>query len=130
MNEHLLTTRDELVEFRRTINRIRAEIEYDRDYHPKSELFHALNSYLNDVVEHLDEMDDKLKEHVFAYDVTVTLTKRVYVRLTHGNESDAENAACDYAMEELNPGFSWNEDDIHVFRDEDEETTDVYDVEV
>jgi hypothetical protein len=127
MNSELLTTRDDLVEFRRTINRIRAEVEYDRDYHPKSELFHALNSYLNDVVEHLDEMDDKLKEHVYAYDVTVTLTRRVYV-LSAG-ECDAEQAAMDYAVEELSAPIDWNEDDVQVFRDEDEETTTVYDVE-
>ena len=127
MNSELLTTRDDLVEFRRTINRIRAEVEYDRDYHPKSELFHALNSYLNDVVEHLDEMDDKLKEHVYAYDVTVTLTRRVYV--LSADECDAEQAAMDYAVEELSAPIDWNEDDVQVFRDEDEETTTVYDVE-
>ena len=128
MNEHLLTTRDELVEFRRTINRIRAEIEYDRDYHPKSELFHALNSYLNDVVEHLDEMDDKLKEHVYAYDVTVTVTSRVYVK--GDDESIAEDAAIEYALHDLSPGIDWSEDDISAERQEDEETTTVYDVEV
>ena len=128
MNSELLTTRDDLVEFRRTINRIRAEIEYDRDYHPKSELFDELESRLNDVVQHLDDMDDKLSEHVYAYDVTVTLSRRVYVKAC--NEMDAENAACDYAMEDLNPGFSWVEDDVQVFRDEDEETTDIIDVEV
>ena len=129
MNEHLLTTRDELVEFRRTINRIRAEIEYDRDYHPKSELFHALNSYLNDVVEHLDEMDDKLKEHVYAYDVTVTLTRRVYVRSTE-DSSFNEEAAADFALDELGRDCDWLEEDVTVERREDEETTDVYDVEV
>lgn len=128
MNDHLLTTRDELVEFRRTINRIRAEIEYDRDYHPKSELFHALNSYLNDVVEHLDEMDDKLSEHVYAYDVTVTLTRRVLVKAS--DECDAEQTAIDYAMESLDMSYEWTEDDVQTFRNEDEETTDIYDVEV
>ena len=128
MNSELLTTRDDLVEFRRTINRIRAEVEYDRDYHPKSELFHALNSYLNDVVEHLDEMDDKLKEHVYAYDVTVTVTKRVYV--LSADECDAEQAAMDYAVEELSAPIDWNEDGVEAMRDEDEETTKVYDVEV
>ena len=128
MNDHLLTTRDELVEFRRTINRIRAEIEYDRDYHPKRELFHALNSYLNDVVEHLDEMDDKLKEHVYAYDVTVTCTRRVLVKAS--DECDAEQTAIDYAMESLDMSYEWTEDDVQTFRNEDEETTDIYDVEV
>jgi len=128
MNSELLTTRDDLVEFRRTINRIKAEIEYDRDYHPKSELFHALTSYLNDVVEHLDEMDDKLKEHVYAYDVTVTVTRRVYV--LSADECDAEQAAMDYAVEELSAPIDWTEDDVSVERQEDEETTTVYDVEV
>jgi len=128
MNSELLTTRDDLVEFRRTINRIKAEIEYDRDYHPKSELFHALTSYLNDVVEHLDEMDDKLKEHVYAYDVTVTVTRRVYV--LSADECDAEQAAMDYAVEELSAPTDWTEDDVSVERQEDEETTTVYDVEV
>ena len=128
MNDHLLTTRDELVEFRRTINRIKAEIEYDRDYHPKSELFHALSSYLNDVVEHLDEMDDKLKEHVYAYDVTVVATRRVYVK--GSDEVATEQAAIEYAMECLDLTHEWSEDDISIDRDEDEETTKVFDVEV
>ena len=128
MNSELLTTRDDLVEFRRTINRIRAEIEYDRDYHPKSELFHALNSYLNDVVEHLDDMDDKLSVHVYAYDVTVTMSCRVYVQAS--DECDAEQAAIDYALHDLSPGIDWNEDDVYAERQEDEETTSVYDVEV
>jgi len=128
MRQDLLTTREDLVGFRRTINGIRQQIEYDRDYHPKSELFHALNSYLNDVVEHLDEMDDKLKEHVYAYDVTVTVTKRVYV--LSADECDAEQAAMDYAVSELDCPIDWTEDDVRAFRDEDEETTTVYDVEV
>jgi hypothetical protein len=128
MNDHLLTTRDELVEFRRTINRIKAEIEYDWDYHPKSELFHALSSYLNDVVKHLDEMDDKLKEHVYAYDVTVVATRRVYVK--GSDEVATEQAAIEYAMECLDLTHEWSEDDISIDRDEDEETTKVFDVEV
>ena len=128
MREDLLTTREDLVGFRRTINGIRQQIQYDRDYHSKSELFHALDSYLNDVVEHLDEMDDKLKEHVYAYDVTVTVTKRVYV--LSADECDAEQAAMDYAVEELSAPIDWTEDDVSVERQEDEETTTVYDVEV
>jgi len=127
MNSELLTTRDDLVEFRRTVNRIRSEIEYDRDYHSKSDLFDELESRLNDVVEHLDEMDSKLKEHVYAYDVTVTVTKRVYV--LSADECDAEQAAMDYAVGELDCPIDWNEDDVQVFRDEDEETTTVFDVE-
>ena len=128
MRSDLLTTRDDLVEFRRTVNRIRSEIEYDRDYHSKSDLFDELESRLNDVVEHLDEMDSKLKEHVYAYDVTVTVTKRVYV--LSADEDYAENAAVDYAMEDLSPPIDWNEDGVEAMRQEDEETTTVYDVEV
>ena len=128
MRQDLLTTREDLVGFRRTINGIRQQIQYDRDYHSKSELFHALDSYLNDVVEHLDEMDDKLKEHVYAYDVTVTVTRRVYV--LSADECDAEQAAMDYAVGELDCTIDWTEDDVSVERQEDEETTTVYDVEV
>ena len=128
MNSELLTTRDDLVEFRRTINRIRAEIEYDRDYHPKSELFDELESRLNDVVQQLDDMDDKLSVHVYAYDVTVTCTRRVYVKAS--DECDAEQAAIDYATESLDMSYEWTEDEVQTFRDEDEETTTVYDVEV
>ena len=76
----------------------------------------------------LDEISDKLKDHVYAYDVTVTLTRRVYVKSR--DEDDAEQAAIDYAMESLSPDIDWNEDNIEAFRDEDEETTTVYDVEV
>lgn len=128
MRADLLTTREDLVSFRRTINSMRQQIEYDRDYHSKPELFHALDSYLNDVVEHLDEMDSKLKEHVYAYDVTVTVTRRVYVKAS--DEDDAEQTAIDYAVEELSAPIDWNEDSVQAFRDEDEETTTVYDVEV
>ena len=128
MNSELLTTRDDLVEFRRTINRIRAEIEYDRDYHPKSELFDELESRLNDVVQQLDDMDGKLSVHVYAYDVTVTMSCRVYVQAS--DECDAEQAAIDYALHDLSPGIDWNEDDVYAERQEDEETTTVYDVEV
>ena len=128
MRADLLTTREDLVAFRRSINSMRQQIEYDRDYHSKSELFDELESRLNDVVEHLDEMDSKLKEHVYAYDVTVTVTKRVYV--LSADECDAEQAAIDYAVEELSAPIDWNEDDVQAFRDEDEETTTVYDVEV
>jgi len=83
---------------------------------------------LNEVVVHLDSMHDKLREHVYAYDVTVTVTKRVYVKAS--DECDAEQAAIDYAVSELDCTIDWNEDDVQVFRDEDEETTRVYDVEV
>ena len=129
MNSDLLTTRDELVEFRRIINRIRAEIEYDRSCSDsKSELFDELESRLNDVVEHLDDMDSKLKEHVYAYDVTVTATRRVYVKGC--DECEAEEAAIEYAEQCIDLDGEWSMQDTVVFRDEDEETTSVYDVEV
>ena len=128
MRADLLTTREDLVAFRRSINSMRQQIEYDRDYHSKSELFHALESYLNDVVEHLDEMDSKLAEQVYAYDVTVTCTRRVYVKASE--ECDAEQAAIDYAVESLDMSHEWTEEELTAFRDEDEETTTVYDVEV
>jgi hypothetical protein len=128
MRTDLLTTREDLVAFRRTINGIRQQIEYDRDYHSKSDLFDELEARLNEVVVHLDYMDDKLSEHVYAYDVTVTVTRRVYVKAS--DEDDAEQTAIDYAVEELSAPIDWNEDDVQAFRDEDEETTTVYDVEV
>ena len=127
MND-LLTDRDDLVEFRRTVNRIRSEIEYDRDYHSKSDLFDELESRLNDVVEHLDEMDSKLKEHVYAYDVTVIVKRRVYVK--GSDETDTEQAAIDYAVSELDCTIDWDEDVLTLERREDEETTTVFDVEV
>ena len=128
MRADLLTTREDLVAFRRSINSMRQQIEYDRDYHSKSELFDELESRLNDVVEHLDEMDSKLKEHVYAYDVTVTVTRRVYVKASE--ECDAEQAAIDYAVESLDYSHEWTGAELTAFRDEDEETTTVYDVEV
>jgi len=127
MND-LLTDRDDLVEFRRTINKLRSMIEYDVINHPHSTEFEELEVMLNEVVVHLDSMHDKLREHVYAYDVTVTVTKRVYVKAS--DECDAEQAAIDYAVSELDCTIDWNEDDVQVFRDEDEETTRVYDVEV
>jgi ribosome-associated translation inhibitor RaiA len=128
MRADLLTTREDLVAFRRTINGIRQQIEYDRDYHSKTDLFDELEARLNEVVVHLDYMDDKLSEHVYAYDVTVTVTRRVYVKAS--DEDDAEQTAIDYAVEELSAPIDWNEEDVQAFRDEDEETTTVYDVEV
>ncbi len=126
MND-LLTDRDDLVEFRRTINKLRSMIEYDVINHPHSTEFEELEVMLNEVVVHLDSMHDKLREHVYAYDVTVTVTKRVYV--LSADECDAEQAAMDYAVGELDCPIDWNEDDVQVFRDEDEETTTVFDVE-
>jgi len=76
----------------------------------------------------LDEIYDKMKEHVYVFDVTVTVSRRVNVKAS--DEVDAEQAAIDYAISELDCPIDWNEDDVQVFRDEDEETTKVYDVEV
>lgn len=128
MSNYLLTDRDGITDIRRKINGLRGDIGYDVINSPHNTEFEELEVLLADAVVKCDEIHDKLKENVYAYDVTVTLTRRVYVKAR--DEMDAENAACDYAMEDLNPGFSWNEDDTHVFRDEDEETTTVYDVEV
>jgi len=128
MNNHLLTTRDDLVEFRRVINSIRCRVEYDIVNHPLNTEFEELEVLLHDAVVKCDEIHDKLKEHVYAYDVTVTVTRRVYVKAS--DECDAEQAAMDYAVSELDCPIDWNEDDVQVFRDEDEETTSVYDVEV
>lgn len=128
MSDYLLTSKEQLDEHRRCLNVIRSSIEYDMVNSPHGTEFEDLEVLLNDAVHKLDDISDLLKDRIYAYDVTITLSKRVYVKSK--NEMDAENAACDYAMEDLNPGFSWNEDNIEVFRDEDEETTTVYDVEV
>ena len=58
----------------------------------------------------------------------MTVTRRVYAK---GRcEEDTEQAAIDYALESLDMSNEWSEDDVQVFRDECEETTTVYDVEV
>jgi hypothetical protein len=128
MNNHLLTTRDDLVEFRRVINSIRCRVEYDIVNHPLNTEFEELEVLLNDAVHKLDEIYDKMKEHVYVFDVTITVSRRVNV--LSSDEDDAEQAAMDYAINELDCPIDWNEDDVHVFRDEDEETTTVYDVKV
>lgn len=127
MND-LLTDRDDLVEFRRTINKLRSMIEYDVINHPHSTEFEELEVMLNEVVVHLDSMHDKLREHVYAFDVTVTVTRRVYAKAS--DECDAEQAAIDYAVSELDCPIDWNEDGAEAMRREDEETTRVFDVEV
>jgi len=127
MSNYLLTDHDGITDIRRKINAIRSSIEYDVINSPHSTEFEELEVLLNDAVHKCDEISDKLKEHVYAYDVTVTLTRRVYVKSS--DECDAEQAAMDYAISELDCPSEWSEDDVHVFRDEDEETTDVYDVE-
>ena len=126
----LLTSREQLTEHRRCLNVIRGAIEYDVINSPHNTEFEELEVLLHDAVRKMDDIQDLLKEHVYAYDVTVTVTKRVYVKAS--DECDAEQAAMDYAVGELDCpiDWNWNENDVQVFRDEDEETTMVYDVEV
>ena len=124
MND-LLTSREDLEELRDQLSKMRSFIEYDIYNHPKGELFEELDILLKDTVLQLDKMDKELV-HVYAYDVTVTITKRVYARAS--TEDDAEQAAMEYALADLDIG--WDEDDVVCERREDEETTTVYDVEV
>lgn len=128
MSTYLLTSREEVEEHRRRINTIRSAIEYDVVNSPINTEFEELEVLLHDAVVKLDEIHDKMKEHVYVFDVTVTVSRRVNVKAS--DEVDAEQAAIDYAISELDCSIDWNEDDVQVFRDEDEETTKVYDVEV
>jgi repressor of nif and glnA expression len=128
MSTYLLTSREEVEEHRRRINTIRSAIEYDVVNSPINTEFEELEVLLHDAVVKLDEIHDKMKEHVYVFDVTVTVSRRVNVK--GSDEVDAEQAAIDYAISELDCPIDWNEDDVHAFRDEDEETTKVYDVEV
>ena len=128
MSTYLLTSREEVEEHRRRINTIRSAIEYDVVNSPINTEFEELEVLLHDAVVKLDEIYDKMKEHVYVFDVTVTVSRRVNVKAS--DEVDAEQAAIDYAISELDCPIDWNEDDVQVFRDEDEETTRVYDVEV
>jgi hypothetical protein len=123
----LLTSREELEELRDQLSKMRSFIEYDIYNHPKGELFEELDVLLSDTVLHLDNMHKQLV-HVYAYDVTVTVSRRVYVQAS--DECDAEQAAIDYAISELDCPIDWSEDDVALERQEDEETTTVYDVEV
>ena len=123
----LLTSREDLEELRDQLSKMRSFIEYDIYNHPKGELFEELDVLLSDTVLHLDNMHKKLV-HVYAYDVTVTVSRRVYVKAS--DECDAEQAAMDYAISELDCPIDWSEDDVALERQEDEETTTVYDVEV
>ena len=128
MTSNLLTSREEVVEHRRRINTIRGAIEYDVINSPLNTEFEELEVILDEAVRKLDEIHDKMKEHVYVYDVTITVSRRVNVKAR--DEDDAEQAAMDFAINELDCTIDWNEDDVQVFRDEDEETTKVYDVEV
>ena len=128
MSTYLLTSREEVEEHRRRINTIRSAIEYDVVNSPINTEFEELEVLLNDAVHKLDEIYDKMKEHVYVFDVTITVSRRVNVKAR--DEDDAEQAAMDFAINELDCTIDWSEDDVQVFRDEDEETTTVYDVEV
>jgi repressor of nif and glnA expression len=128
MSTYLLTRREEVEEHRRRINTIRSAIEYDIVNHPLNTEFEELEVLLNDAVHKLDEIHDKMKEHVYVFDVTITVSRCVNVKAR--DEDDAEQAAMDYAVEELSAPIDWNEDGVEAMRDEDEETTKVYDVEV
>ena len=128
MSTNLLTSREEVVEHRRRINTIRGAIEYDVINSPHNTEFEELEVILDEAVRKLDEIYDKMKEHVYVYEVAITVSRRVNVRAR--DEDDAEQAAMDYAINELDCPTDWNEEDVQVFRDEDEETTSVYDVEV
>ncbi len=128
MSTYLLTSREEVEEHRRRINTIRSAIEYDVVNSPINTEFEELEVLLHDAVVKLDEIHDKMKEHVYVFDVTITVSRRVNVKAR--DEDDAEQAAMDFAINELDCSIDWNEDDVQVFRDEDEETTKVYDVEV
>ena len=128
MNTNLLTSREEVEEHRRRINTIRGAIEYDVINSPLNTEFEELEVILDEAVRKLDEIHDKMKEHVYVYDVTITVSRRVNVKAR--DEDDAEQAAMDFAINELDCTIDWNEDDVQVFRDEDEETTSDYDVEV
>jgi len=128
VSTYLLTSREEVEEHRRRINTIRSAIEYDVVNSPLNTEFEELEVLLNDAVHKLDEIYDKMKEHVYVFDVTITVSRRVSVKAS--DEDDAEQAAMDYAVEELSAPIDWNEDGVEAMRDEDEETTSVYDVEV
>ena len=128
MSTYLLTSREEVEEHRRRINTIRSAIEYDVVNHPLNTEFEELEVLLNDAVHKLDEIYDKMKEHVYVFDVTVTVSRRVNVKAR--DEDDAEQAAMDYAVESLDYSHEWTEEELTTFRDECEETTSVYDVEV
>ena len=127
MSDYLLTERDGIDTIRRKISGLRADIGYDVINSPHNTEFEELDVLLSDATAKLDDISDLLKDRVYAYDVTVTVTKRVYV--LSADECDAEQAAMDYAVSELDCPIDWTEDNVQVFRDEDEETTTVYDVE-
>ena len=124
----LLTSKEDLAEFRDRVALCRSYIEYDIYNSPHGTEFEELDVLLADAIIKLDQLDSLLEKRVYVYDVTVTVTKRVNVRAS--DEYEAEQAAMDYAVSELDCPTDWNEDGVEAIRDEDEETTRVYDVEV
>ena len=103
-------------------------ISYDIINHPHCTEFEELDVLLGEVENQLEKLVEKLSTHVYAFDVTLTHTLRVYVK--GSDECDAEEAAIEYALRDMSPSLDWSEDDISSQRREDEETTRVYDVEV
>lgn len=128
MSDHLLTDRNGITDIRRKINALRGDIGYDVINSPHSTEFEELEVLLSDAVAKCDEIHDLISHHVYAYDVTVTCTRRVYVK--GHDEDETEQAAIDYALESLDMSYEWSEDDVQVFRNECEETTRAFDVEV
>lgn len=128
MSDYLLTDRDGIDTIRRKINGLRADIGYDVINSPHNTEFEELDVLLSDATAKLDDISDLLKDHVYAFDVTVTVTRRQYVKSS--DEDLAEQAAIDNALSELDCTIDWDEDDVVCERREDEETTTVYDVEV
>ena len=135
MSDYLLTSKEQLTEHRRCLNAIRGAIEYDIVNSPYCDAFEELEVLLHDAVRKIDDIQDLLKEHVYAYDVTVTVSRRVYVKascfIDAVDECDAEQSAIDFALDSLGGVRDWSEDDVAIERREDEETsTKIYDVEV
>lgn len=128
MSDDLLTDKEDVQGMRGTIRRMRMSISYDVINHPHCTEFEELDVLFGEVENQLDKMKEKLSTHVYAFDVRVTHTLRVYVK--GSDEDDAEEAAIDYALQDMSPSLDWSEDYISSQRREDEETTSVYDVEV
>jgi hypothetical protein len=128
MSDHLLTGEKDALGILKDIKRMRMSISYDIINHPHCTEFEELDVLLGEVENQLEKLVEKLSTHVYAFDVTLTHTLRVYVK--GSDEDDAEEAAIEYALRDMSPSLDWSEDDISSQRREDEETTRVYDVEV
>ena len=128
MSDDLLKDKEDVQGMCGTVKRMRLSISYDVINHPHCTEFEELDVLLGEVEHQLNKLEEKLSTHVYAFDVTLTHTLRVYVK--GSDEDDAEEAAIDYALRDMSPSLDWSEDDISSQRREDEETTRVYDVEV